>query len=520
MYVLIVIFTSEFTFELCLQLPILPLQMLVYTPKGNIPVVGNYLHQCGLHLEHPLPPYDAPRIANYHYYNPHNPAPGGHNSMLQINRNHYPMTNQSRWTTPAVSGKSVEVQRSQVDELFKSLKSGDELEETEPCACQMFIRTFSTLTNFIAPDVATKLYPHQKKALTFLLEREREKPGSDGKFSSLWQARTSSMSKQTSWYHVVTQSEVFKQPVEARGSILADDVSPFTTSSAQPCQLNDTQMGLGKTITCVSLIAATLPSARAFASTPLEKVQPPGRPPDAPGAHQFAGSVWGMPEPQDLSGMSAKNKAKAQRLQEKLEADYARVTRIKAKSRATLIICPLSTVANWEDQFREHWKGEVQVVGGAGGCVPAPAQFQPQSSSSQMTLLGDVKPCSRTPGRIREGTLLRVYIYHGNARRPDPAFLADFDAVITTYATLASEFSKQNRSVATAEPEDDDDGGSSDGIAETDEYGNQVVRLSRPKKHGSKRKIPSSFLGNGAPTEASSALQSVHWFRVVLDEAQ
>jgi hypothetical protein len=33
-----------------------------------------------------------------------------------------------------VSGKSVEVQRSQVDELFKSLKSGDELTETEPSA--------------------------------------------------------------------------------------------------------------------------------------------------------------------------------------------------------------------------------------------------------------------------------------------------------------------------------------------------------------------------------------------------
>lgn len=33
-----------------------------------------------------------------------------------------------------VSGKSVEVQRSQVDELFKNLKSGDELGETEPRA--------------------------------------------------------------------------------------------------------------------------------------------------------------------------------------------------------------------------------------------------------------------------------------------------------------------------------------------------------------------------------------------------
>jgi hypothetical protein len=31
-----------------------------------------------------------------------------------------------------VSGKTLEVQRSQIDELFKSLKSGDELAETEP----------------------------------------------------------------------------------------------------------------------------------------------------------------------------------------------------------------------------------------------------------------------------------------------------------------------------------------------------------------------------------------------------
>ena len=38
----------------------------------------------------------------------------------------------SRWTTPVVAGKSVEVQRSQMDDLFKSQRSGDELTETEP----------------------------------------------------------------------------------------------------------------------------------------------------------------------------------------------------------------------------------------------------------------------------------------------------------------------------------------------------------------------------------------------------
>lgn len=72
--------------------------------------------------------------------------------------------------------------------------------------------------------MATKLYPHQKKALTFLLEREREVPGPDGQYSSLWQRRQVPGSKHISWYHSVTQKEVFQEPKEAKGAILADDV--------------------------------------------------------------------------------------------------------------------------------------------------------------------------------------------------------------------------------------------------------------------------------------------------------
>ncbi|KAF7320309.1 SNF2 family DNA-dependent ATPase [Mycena kentingensis (nom. inval.)] len=445
------------------SLPILPMRALVFTPKGNIPVVGNYLRQCGLLLEHPAAPFDMFTIlATQHYHNPHNlqpAAPRGPQIYQQ---------QQNRWAAPQVSGKSVEVQRSQVDEVFKSLKGGDELTETEA-----------------SPDVATKLYPHQKKALTFLLEREREKPGPDGKFSSLWQMRTNNMSHRTSWYHTITTKEVFEQPREAKGSILADD------------------MGLGKTITCVSLIAATLSSAKQFAVTPLEPL-PNSAPADAkPDASHFSGSVWNMPE----DSLSAKAKAKAARVQEKLEMAQARVSRIKVKSRASLIICPLSTVANWEDQFREHWRGEVIVVGGAGGCVPAtPSQVLAQAlAQPSMFVEGN--------GKTRESSRLRVYIYHGNARKPDPSYLADFDAVITTYATLASEFSKQNKSIANADADDDDDE-SSDSAIETDELGHPITKLAKPKKAGMKRK--KSGLGSA---EVSSALQSIHWFRVVLDEA-
>lgn len=81
-----------------------------------------------------------------------------------------------------------------------------------------------TMSDLLAADVATQLYPHQKKALTFLLEREREKAGADGNYSSLWQKRQHPLSRQISWFHIVTQKEIFEEPREAKGSILADDV--------------------------------------------------------------------------------------------------------------------------------------------------------------------------------------------------------------------------------------------------------------------------------------------------------
>lgn len=107
--------------------------LLVYTPMGNITVVSQYLQQKGLLLDHPTLPTDQQRLQSCHYANPHNPPPGGHrpNGLLPGQGLGFPPGG-SRWTQPAVAGKSVEVQRSQMDDLFKSLRSGEELQETAP----------------------------------------------------------------------------------------------------------------------------------------------------------------------------------------------------------------------------------------------------------------------------------------------------------------------------------------------------------------------------------------------------
>jgi hypothetical protein len=60
-----------------------------------------------------------------------------------------PGGNSSRWSTPTISGKTVEVQRAQVDELFKNLRGGEELEETEPRAYSHSIVYY--LSNHRAP---------------------------------------------------------------------------------------------------------------------------------------------------------------------------------------------------------------------------------------------------------------------------------------------------------------------------------------------------------------------------------
>jgi len=66
-------------------------------------------------------------------------------------------------------------------------------------------------------------------------------------------------------------------------------------------------------------------------------------------------------------------------------------------SRATLLVCPLSVLMNWEEQIKTH---------------------------------------------IAPDTL-NCYVYHGNSRISNLIKLSKYDVIITTYALVASDFNRE-----------------------------------------------------------------------------
>lgn len=147
-------------------------------------------------------------------------------------------------------------------------------------------------------DLVTTLYKHQRQALFFMFQKEQVVDFKDQK-KSLWMLMGSSKYK-----NIITNEERDTPPKQSLGGILADD------------------MGLGKTLEVISLILSNRPSDLVRQS-PSSKIKP---------KHDPFGFV-----------------------KEITEEDTAPTC---TPSKATLIICPLSTVSNWEDQIAAHVKGK------------------------------------------------------------------------------------------------------------------------------------------------------------------
>ncbi|KAH8804971.1 SNF2 family N-terminal domain-containing protein [Xylogone sp. PMI_703] len=202
------------------------------------------------------------------------------------------------------------------------------------------------------PDhrITTELLKHQKQGLYFMTNKERECTLSDDKGnSSLWRLIHGNNGQKT-YYNVITGQEERSSPPQVLGGILAD------------------MMGLGKTLSILALIVSTLSESVEWA--------------------KHSPSIADITE-QD-HGPVKKGKAPLPKV---VSAPLAR------NSKSTLLVSPLSTVANWEEQIKQH---------------------------------------------IKPGTL-KYYIYHGAGRIKDIEKLAEFDLVITTYGSVASEFAHRSK---------------------------------------------------------------------------
>ncbi|KAE8450534.1 hypothetical protein EG329_006265 [Mollisiaceae sp. DMI_Dod_QoI] len=222
------------------------------------------------------------------------------------------------------------------------------------------------------PRITTELLKHQKQGLYFMTNKEKERvfDKDEKSNSSLWRLNILANGQRT-YFNVITGQEERRSPPQVLGGILAD------------------MMGLGKTLSILSLVVHTLDVESKDWAT------------QAPCASE---------DDRELCPIR-KGKTALPKLEQ---------TPLVLNAKTTLLVSPLSTIANWEEQIKQH---------------------------------------------IKPGTL-KYYIYHGANRIKDVKKLAEFDLVITTYGSVASEFNHRSK-----------------------------------KKHG------------------IYPLEEINWFRIVLDEA-
>jgi hypothetical protein len=234
--------------------------VLIFTLPSNTRYISDILLSHSLFLLDPLPPYDPARHTdNPEYVNAH----GSGERALELYTSHrraQASTSSSSFTTPAMDrARQVEVQRKQAEAIIDELGDGVELEQSDP-----------------GPWIRTELFPHQRKALTFLLQAEQDtkslkearkigdrklgiaksskkdkKDGEDSQgassregtagpkdgkdkdkydFSrSLWEGERDERGRLRVWKNKVTGEKMRlkknERPKDAKGAILADDVS-------------------------------------------------------------------------------------------------------------------------------------------------------------------------------------------------------------------------------------------------------------------------------------------------------
>ncbi|PHH83049.1 hypothetical protein CDD83_3071 [Cordyceps sp. RAO-2017] len=297
------------------------LDVVLYGPVRHAKKVGAFLQKHDLRLLAPNLVQKGIKVHNPHSGEYRPPPPKA-----------YPTDSHGSFAGSA--SRTVEEIRSEVMGVFDSLKRNEDLSAMDPDPCIM-----------------TPLLTHQRQGLYFMATREKPLHEQDRRegMVSFWQTRVNAVGQRV-YFNVITGQEQRDAPPETRGGILAD------------------MMGLGKTLSILSLVATTADDAHKW-----ELLEPVQRPAVEPRSSRNDGMAMHQPS-----------------------FDPTPVTR---QAKTTLIVCPLSTVSNWEEQIKQH---------------------------------------------LRPGAL-SCHVYHGSSRIKDAAKLATFDIVITTYGSVSNELSSRRK---------------------------------------------------------------------------
>lgn len=127
------------------------MDVLVFTLPSNVQYIASFLAGYNLFLLDPIPPYDPARHSDHPLYqNGHGSGEAAMQLLAYAQRRVMGMSG-NMGSEFVFSDKErekatqIEVQRKQVDEVFKSLDNGTELEQSDPgkCTISHFIGTIS-----------------------------------------------------------------------------------------------------------------------------------------------------------------------------------------------------------------------------------------------------------------------------------------------------------------------------------------------------------------------------------------
>ncbi|XP_040283968.1 helicase-like transcription factor [Bufo bufo] len=293
---------------------------------------------------------------------------------------------------------TLEQLKSEFDKLFEDLKEDDKTQEMEPAKC-----------------IQTVLLPHQKQALAWMVSREN-----NTELPPFWEQRGNL------YYNTLTNFAEKERPESVRGGLLADD------------------MGLGKTLSVIALILTNFHDGQPL---PTGKFKSEKQKTNKAGKSRNTESQGQCSETREIANsQDASAKVSKRQKARKVKYDFndseeewlPRKTKSspacsldddqfamalsgassggKKKSkgkiidkttvqshskcdrklpRPTLIICPLSVMSNWIDQFEQHVQAEVD---------------------------------------------LKIYVYYGPERSKDPNTLSQQDVVLTSYSTVTHDY--------------------------------------------------------------------------------